>query len=155
VKSSRRPRYWRMQLHPDQSDLASFYTVQSIAAGFIGLDCSYDVGDLFRTTREALPEKQRDYWEFAHSMGKGDLVLFICHHFPFALVKVAGDYNYIRKPVPEIGVWFRHFRRITDVRYYADHVTNSASWKQIKMTDTISPLKDSHSESWRLIESWR
>jgi len=155
MSPSRRPQYWRMQLHPDQSELASFYTTQSVAAGFIGLDCSHDVGDLFRTTRESLPEKQRDYWEFAHSMSKGDLVLIICHHFPFALVKVDGDYNYIRKPVPEIGVWSRHFRRVNDVRYYSDYVTNAASWEQIKMTDTISPLRDPKSASRRLIGSWR
>lgn len=42
----------------------------------------------------------------------GDVVLIMAHNFPFALVTVSGDYNYIRTPDPEIGVWFRHFRRI-------------------------------------------
>ena len=158
--STQHPRYWRMQLHPSQSHLAAHYTIQSVAAGFIGLDFppEQNVGDLMEIGRRALPPKCQDYWAFAHSMAKGDLVLIVCHHFPFALVTVDrkfGDYNYIRKPVPEIGVWFRHFRRVSDVRYYADHVTNAASWERSTMTDTISPLRDSNSASWKLIESWR
>jgi hypothetical protein len=144
-----------MQLHPSHSELAAFYTLQSIAAGFVGLDFSQDIGNLFQVRRKSLPEKSRDYWAFAHSMDRGDLVLVICHHFPFALVEVDGEYNYVRKPVPEIGVWFRHFRRVKNVRYYADRVTNAQSWEQVKMTDTISPLHDSKSASWQLIESWK
>jgi len=144
-----------MQLHPSESEHAAFYTVQSVAAGFIGLDFVRDVGDLFQVSRQALPEHQRDYWAFAHSMGRGDLVLVVCHHFPFALVKVDGDYNYVRKAVPEIGVWFRHFRKVTDVRYYADYVTNAAEWEHTTMTGTISPLRDSKSASWKLIEGLR
>jgi len=127
----------------------------SLAAGFIGLDFDHDVGDLFRTTQEKLPHPQRDYWEFAHGMSIGDQVLIICHHFPFALVTVAGEYNYIREKVPELGVWFRHLRRIKDISLYADYVTNAASWKQLRMTDTISPLHDPSKPSYRLIESWR
>jgi hypothetical protein len=149
------PKYWRMQLHPSSPQQASFYAMQSLAAGFIGLDFERDTGDLFRTTQQALPQQQRDYWAFAHDMCIGDKVLIICHHFPFALVTVAGDYNYVRVTVPEIGVWFRHFRRVDEVRLYADHVTNAASWKQLRMTDTISPLHDPNKPSHRLIESWR
>ena len=144
-----------MQLHPNQPKQASSYAAQSLAAGFIGLDFTHDVGDLLRTTQQALPSEQRDYWAFAHEMRVGHLVLIISHHFPFALARVDGDYNYIREPVPELGVWFRHFRRVTDVRYYSDFVTNAASWKQIKMTDTISPLHDPKSASRQLIASWQ
>jgi hypothetical protein len=51
-------------------------------------------------------------------MAKGDWVLVICQHFPFAVVKIDGDYNHIHKPAPEIGVWFRHFRQITRVELH-------------------------------------
>ncbi len=87
-------------------------------------------------------------------MRPDDQVLIISHHFPFALVTVEGSYNYIRQTVPELGVWFRHFRRVKDVRLYSDYVTNAASWEQLTMTDTISPLRDPNSASYNLIKSW-
>jgi hypothetical protein len=148
------PKFWRMQLHPNQPQRASFYSAQSLTAGFIGLDFEHDVGDMQRVTQRSLPPQQRDYWAFAHNMSIGDRVLIISHHFPFALATVAGDYNYVREPVPELGVLFRHFRRVEDVRYYSDFFTNAAAWQQFKMTDTISPLHDSASASYKLIESW-
>jgi hypothetical protein len=55
---------------------------------------------------------------------------------------------------PEIGVWFRHFRAVDDVRYFADFKTNAKEWSQITMTDTISPLRDPNSLSYRLIQEW-
>ncbi|HEV2046030.1 MAG TPA: hypothetical protein VGQ95_05475 [Chthoniobacterales bacterium] len=146
--------YWRMQLHPDAPGDAVLHSTQSLCAGFIGLDFEQDVGDLMRTTQARLPQQHRDYWEFAHGMAVNDRALIIAHHFPFALVTVAGNYNYIREPVPEIGVWFRHFRRIKDVQYYADRVTDASSWHQIKMTDAISPLRDPQSQSYQLIDNW-
>lgn len=148
------PQLWRMQLHPDQAGTASSHAIQSLAAGFIGLDFRQEVGDMMCATHQSLPQDQRDYWAFAHDMRIGDRVLIISHHFPLALVTVAGDYNYIRQCVPEIGVWFRHFRRVEDVRYYSDFVTNAASWQRLTMTDTISPLHDPNSASYRLIQSW-
>lgn len=36
--------YWRMQLHPSEPQKATFYTTESIASRFIGLDFSEDVG---------------------------------------------------------------------------------------------------------------
>ena len=147
--------YWRMQLHPSEPGEAVQHTIQSLAAGYIGLDFgSSDVGDLVRSSQSNLPDGQRDYWAFAHKMKVGDRVLIIVHHFPFALVSVAGKYNYIREKAPEIGVWFRHFRKVKDVMYYADLITNAHSWQAIKMTDTISPLHDPSSKSYRLIEKW-
>ena len=65
-----------------------------------------------------------------------------------------GDYNYIRQPVPEIGVWFRHFRRVKDVQLYSDRVTNASKWEQLKMTDTLARLQDTQSQSYQLIDSW-
>lgn len=146
--------YWRMQLHPDEPGEAVKHSVESLAAGYIGLDFAAEVGDLRETTKSTLPENQRDYWAFAHEMHVGDRVLIIAHHFPFALGTVAGDYNYIRSCAPEIGVWFRHFRHVRDVRYYGDFVTNAHAWESITMTDTISPLRDPSSRSYRLIEDW-
>ena len=72
-------------------------------------------------------------------------MLLFAHHFPFALVRVAGPYNYIRAAAPEIGVWFRHFRAVEDVRYYGDFVTNARTWKAITMTATITPLREKSS----------
>ena len=104
--------------------------------------------------KDTLSKKQLDYWAFAHEMKEGDPVLVIAHHFPLALVQVSGPYNYIRRIAPEIGVWFRHFRSVKDVRYYADFKTNAKEWPKITMTDTISPLRDPETLSYRLIEEW-
>jgi hypothetical protein len=146
--------YWRMQLHPDEPGEALKYCVESLAAGYIGLDFAAEVGDLMATTQAHLPATQKDYWAFAHEMEIGDKVLIIAHHFPFALVSVAGEYNYIRFHAPEIGVWFRHFRRVMDISYYGDLKTNAHEWEQLTMTDTISPLRDPSSKSHQLIERW-
>lgn len=146
--------YWRMQLHPADSKHAIRHSIESLATGYIGLDFDQDVGDLMSVTQDNLPENQRDYWAFAHEMRVNDIVLIIAHHFPFALATVSGKYNYIRSRAPELGVWFRHFRKARDVRYYADFVTNVNSWQSITMTDTISPLRDQNSLSFRLIEKW-
>jgi len=146
--------HWRMQLHPNEAGEAVRHAVESLAAGYIGLDFSVDVGDLHRTTQDQLPDHQKDYWAFAHEMAVGDEVLIIVHHFPFALATVAGEYNYIRVPAHEIGVWFRHFRQVKDVRFYGDFKTNVHQWEHTTMTDTISPLRDPSSISYRLIEAW-
>src|SRR5690349_21144140 len=114
--------YWRMQLHPAESEKAVMHTVQSLAAGFVGLDFADEVGDLRVVAKATLPENQKDYWAFAHEMGERDPILIFAHHFPLALAIVDSDYNYIRTRAPEIGVWFRHFRRVKDVRYYGDFV---------------------------------
>lgn len=146
--------YWRMQLHPSESEGAIRHTVESLSAGYIGLDFSTDVPDLLTIRQDMLPDNQRHYWAFAHEMEVGDRVLLFAHHFPFALTRVAGGYNYIRAAAPEIGVWFRHFREVSDVRYYGDFVTNAQTWQPITMTATITPLRESHSASFQLIERW-
>jgi hypothetical protein len=146
--------YWRMQLHPSESEGAIRHTVESLSAGYIGLDFSVDVPDLLTIPQDALPENQRHYWAFAHQMAAGDHVLLFAHHFPFALARVTGEYNYIRVAAPEIGVWFRHFRSVVDVRYYGDFVTNAQTWQPITMTATITPLRERNSASFQLIEQW-
>lgn len=148
--------YWRMQLHPSDPGRAMRYAVESIAAGFIGLDFAAEVGDLYTARRENLPTTQNDYWDFAHRMSIGDRVLVIVHHFPFALVTVSGEYNYIRETEPALGVWFRHFRRIDrdQTQYFADRLTDVRKWEQYKMTDTISILNSASGKSYKLIREW-
>lgn len=146
--------YWRMQLHPDQPGQAVHHTIVSLSAGYIGLDFAEDVTDLMTVSRLDLPENQRNYWAFAHEMVEGDRVLLFTHHFPFAMARVAGPYNYIRSIAPEIGVWFRHFRRVDDIRYYGDLVTNARTWEPLVMTATLTPLRRSDSGSYQIIEQW-
>jgi hypothetical protein len=143
-----------MQLHPAEAEQAVRHAVESLAASFIGLDFGADVGDLKRIRRDKLPPSRRDYWSFAHEMKVGDRVVIIVHHFPFALVRVAGAYNYTREVSPELGIWFRHFRRVDDVRFYGDFVTNAHEWKTLPMTETITRLRDPHSLSYKLIAKW-
>ncbi len=40
--------YWRMQLHPAEPSESVKGCVESLAAGYIGLDFATDVGDLMR-----------------------------------------------------------------------------------------------------------
>ena len=146
--------YWRMQLHPAEADGAVRHTVESLAAGFIGLDFAGDIPDLMTIEQNFLPANQRNYWGFGHEMAVGEWVLLFAHHYPFAMARVAGPYNYIRERQSQIGVWFRHFRRVEDVRYYADFATNPKDWERLVMTATITPLRAADSGSVRLIERW-
>jgi len=143
-----------MQLHPAAPGGAIKHTVESLSAGYIGLDFAEDTPDLKTVTQAQLPESQKNYWAFAHEMAVGDRVLLFTHHFPFAVAHVTGEYNYLRAAVPELGVWFRHFRTVDDVRYYGDFNTNARNWKPLTMTATITPLRDKQSESYQLIEAW-
>jgi hypothetical protein len=143
-----------MQLHPDEAEGAIQHTVDCLAAGYIGLDFAEAVPDLLTVGQDALPVNQRNYWGFAHEMDVGDRVLLFAHHFPFALVRVKGAYNYIRSHAPEIGVWFRHFRMVDDVRYYGDFVKNAHAWENLVMTATITPLREQNSASFQLIDRW-
>jgi hypothetical protein len=143
-----------MQIHPASPHEAVKHTIESLAAGYIGLDFAQDVGDLHTVEQSSLPANQRNYWGFAHEMIEGDLVLILAHHFPFALAEVSGPYNYIRFNAPEIGVWFRHFRKVNKIRYYADFKTDVRAWEQTTMTATITPLRDPDSASYQLIKEW-
>lgn len=147
--------YWRMQLHPSDPQRAAMHAADSLAAGFIGLDFGDDPGDLTLLKPGPLPKGVLPHdVTFAAKMAVGDKVLVIVHHFPFALATVDGDYNYIRVAAPELRVWFRHFRRVRDVRFYADLVTHAHHWKMIKMTGTVQILTDPRSASYKLIEDW-
>jgi hypothetical protein len=86
-------------------------------------------------------------------MTEGDRVLIVVHHFPFALATVDGEYNYIRNVAPEIGVWFRHFRRVRR-GILPDYKTDAHDWPRTKMTDTIRPLRRDDTVSYQLLEEW-
>ena len=143
-----------MQLHPNFPGKSAFHSSKCLSAGFIGLDFRWDVGDLHRAKYDDLPHEEKVQWAFAHEMAENDHVLIFVHHYPFALARIAGPYNYIRTPVPEIGVWFRHFRRVTDVRYFSDFRTNATTWKPLTMTATLTPLRSGDSASKQLIDEW-
>ncbi|MBC7625183.1 MAG: hypothetical protein H7232_17590 [Aeromicrobium sp.] len=147
--------HWRMQLHPSDPAQAVAHTTRSLGLGYIGLDFANPPGDLTDVERGAIDATQRDYWDFAHKMTAGDLVLVIAHHYPVALVEVTGVYNYIRRPDEEVGVWFRHLRRVRVLGYYADFRTNPAEWEKNTMTDTIAELTTETGISYQLIERWR
>lgn len=71
--------YWRMQLHPDNSNLSVKHTTESLSAGFIGLGFGKDEpGDLkkVKPTDPSLKlDKNEDrYWQFADDMQIGDIV---------------------------------------------------------------------------------
>lgn len=131
--------YWRMQLHPDQPSNAAGFTAQCLIAGFVGLDHDSDIGDM-RHAQNRLPPSQRDYFDIALRMQVGDKILIIAHHWPFAFATVSSEYFYISEKQPELGVWFRHFRRVENVRFVADVITNLQLVPQLTMTDTIACL---------------
>ena len=145
---------WRMQLHPSQSSRAIADTVKCLAAGYIGLDFSEDVPDMLTIDRERLPERQRNYFAFAHELDVNDWVLLFAHHYPFALARVTGGYNYLKAAVPELRAWFGHFRSVSDIHFYGDWIS-VPQWERITMTGTIDPLREPQSASYQLIERWR
>ena len=66
--------YWRMQLHPDNASEAARHSVESLAAGYIGLDFATDVGDLKRMTKpqfEQLLPRQKPYLRLQKKWLKG------------------------------------------------------------------------------------
>jgi len=77
--------YWRMQSHPNESEGAIRHTVESLSAGYIGLDFATDVPDLLTIPQTELPDNSRNYWSFGREMEVGDWVLLFTHHFPLHL----------------------------------------------------------------------
>jgi hypothetical protein len=68
--------YWRMQLHPNDSEKSIKYTSESLSACYIGLAFSSDPGDL--EVNEPLESHQGNneylYWQFAREMQIDDIV---------------------------------------------------------------------------------
>ena len=130
---------------PRPQYIFKFYAHTSIAKGFIGLDFKQEsnAGDLLTLQDDDKLGYQKSYLPFARDMKIGDIVLIVSHHNPIAIVKITSDYNYIRQVIPELGIWFRHFRQIDkdNIIYYSDFETNKNNYQSITMTNTISPLK--------------
>ena len=148
--------YWRMQLHPTDPERAAMHTVESLGVRHIGIGFKDDPGDLTKLD-PALPRPDGVTsfdLGFATKMSQDDKVLVIVHNYPFALVTVDGEYNYVRRVVPELGIWFNHFRRVRDVRYYADRIKNPKEWQELAFAATIQSLIDPILPSYQLIESW-
>jgi hypothetical protein len=146
--------YWRMQIHPKEPRSTVRDTIASLAAGYIGIDVSGDSRDLAAAQPKTLSARQLEALAFAQEMAVGDRVLVFAHHFPFALARVAGGYNYVHSPVPERGILYRHFRAVDDVRYYADLVPNAREWESTLVTERVGPLNDPNSMSYQLVERW-
>ena len=69
--------YWRMQLHPSDSDRAMMHAVQSLGAGLIGFGFRQDPGDLTLLTPPPLPGGVTAHdLAFATRMALGDKVLY-------------------------------------------------------------------------------
>jgi len=147
--------YWRMQLHSSDSEHATRHTFRCLAAGYVGLDFHADVGDLMKVEREAItPSTQRHYHDFAWKMEDGDFVLVVVRNEPFALVRVAGEYNYTTTP-STLGVWFRHFRAIgrDSMAFWDDRRGRSQSADHAPMAGTLQ-IVNPGTLACDVIEDW-
>jgi hypothetical protein len=146
-------RYWRMQLHPNEPEQAAFYTINSLASKFIGIDFIDDMGDL--TLKEELGTTPNNFKAFVHEIKKEDIVLISLHHQPFAVLTEIGEYNYIKRPVSELNIWFKHFRRFNKISYYSDAYGKlKEQHSNLVMTNTFSEASID-SKSGKLISDWK
>jgi hypothetical protein len=139
------------------------HTVTCLAANLIGLDFGEysgptrpgdDVGDLLYVDPASLPETQRAFRAFATDMQEDDYVLVMAHNFPFALCRVAGPYKYVREIPQEPKIWFHHCRRVEDVRYYGDLVTDAHAWQRLPTPQTLARVSDEDGPVFQLIRRW-
>jgi hypothetical protein len=152
--------YWRMQLHPNDSEKSIKYTSESLSFCYIGLAFFTDPGDLEITEPLDIHQSNNEYlyWQFAKNMDIEDIVAIFSHNRPFALAKVCGKYNYIKYPMTETGLWFNHFRKVENVRYFLDEY-NYDKWDKfftsIPPTQmTIQKHTDANKEIYQFIDSW-
>jgi hypothetical protein len=161
--------YWRMQLHDlGYKRQAIKYCVESLAAGYIGLDFHKDTGDLSVIKKDSpnykglLPGSEGRCWVFAHEMKKDDIVLIMAHNRPFSLVEVIGEYNYIKHTDSDSPAkfWFRHFRAVKVLDYYADYIYDTNYIHDTKenntliMADTIVKVDNTKTEFYKFIVEW-
>jgi hypothetical protein len=147
--------YWRMQLHPDDSEFAAVYTINSLANGFIGLDFAQDPGDLEKNNPDSLERKTNNIFGFVYEITTNDIIAIYLHNQPFAIVEEIEEYNYIKKPIAEVNIWFRHFRKFKSVSYYSDvYGRIKEEHKSLIMTNTFSRVS-TDSETGKLIQDWK
>jgi hypothetical protein len=146
--------YWRMQLHPNESESAAFNTVKSLAAGFIGLDFNEERGDLTNLDQNKLETRTNNIKAFVYEILREVAALIYLHHSPFALVMEIEEYNFIKKPVPALDIWFKHFRSVGKVSFYSDVFKRTRTRdSKLKMPNTFSD-ESTDSESGKLIAEW-
>ena len=145
--------YWRMKLHPNEPERSFELAVSSLSRGYIGLDFKSFSGDLSAVEGTWKLPDHPDYLRFADSMEEGDLVLIFVRKRPFALAKVIGPYNYLKEePEETLGVWFRHFRRVDVLGYYADWRGNTDP-PDVNAPRAISRVHQR--ECIKFIDEWR
>jgi len=148
-----------MQLHPNDKELASFYTNKCLGMNYVGVDFEEDPGDLTKISSEELNTKKytnpNNFRAFASEVLENDYILIMLHNMPHALVTEIQDYNYIKNQVEEMGIWFRHFRRFMKISYFGDiyKSKNDLLNSSLIMTNTFSGVTED-SESGRLITEW-
>lgn len=149
-------RYWRMQLHPDEPEYATYYTVECLMNSYIGLGFEGADKDLSSIDYNSLETTPNNIYAFVHDISKDDWILIFHHNAPFALVTELGPYNFIKMNVPEMNIWFRHFRRFNKEKlsfYYDVFKTGINKHSGIKMTNTFSEASED-SETVKLIKEW-
>lgn len=152
--------YWRMNLHPNESMKSISHTTASLTANYIGLGFLNDPGDLEISSPLPIHQSNNEftYWQFYAELKIGETVAIFAHNLPFALVQVSGEYNYIKSPMPESGLWFNHFRKIENLRYFLDEYTFE---KWINFFEnppptqmTIQRHSDTSKPIYKFIEAW-
>ncbi|WP_061243625.1 hypothetical protein [Leptospira interrogans] len=147
-------KYWRMQLHPDDQSLATDYTVKCLTNNYVGLDFpsgSYDLSEYDIDKLEAFPNNIR---AFAKQITYNDYILIFHHNIPFALITEIGNYNYLKEVIPEMGIWFRHFRRFKKISYFNDvYKQGKDEHYKITMANTISEASED-TKTVELIKDW-
>lgn len=147
------PNIWRMQLHPNESSRSMEHTTRCLAAGYVGLGFDNDPGDLAALPASDLDTKTNNIHAFVHEIQREDRIVIFSRNRPLAMVSDIGPYNFIREPVPELRIWFRHFRQFSKLSWYADAIGNTPPEPQIVMTNTFSGASPD-SETGKLAMRW-
>ena len=155
--SENEPQYWRMQLHPNDSENSMFYTVQCLAHGYIGLDFGEAMGDLKTEDISQLPPSEKLFVQIESPMKSGDIVLVMSHNKPVALVKVIGEYVFINEYLKDhlkFPAWCSHFRPVQVLSYYADWAGEPELAKKLIMSNTIQPIDKQDGLFYQLVDKW-
>lgn len=143
-----------MQLHPNDSAYATDYTVKCLSKNYVGLDFDDDKSDLTTYDDSELETFPNNIRAFAKAISKDDIIIIFHHNIPFALVTEIEEYNYIKKVIPEMEIWFRHFRRFNKISYFNDvYKQGKNEHYMLAMTNTISEASED-TKTVDLIKDW-
>ena len=146
--------FWRMQLHPERIDRARDLALESLERGYVGLDFRGKVGNL-SVSHDGTEKGQRPYRLIQSEMAVGDLVLIQVGEEPLALAEVEGDYEFEPDPKNARGVWFRHMRKVGNVRYYDVYIQSGATRERLPLRPALQAVRRTDQPAYRLIERWR